>query len=387
MPWALALEPTMTAEPSACPELLNYDTGYRGPQNREMNIERQTDPNGFVADRTRQQVPLGESRLQDFPTNQYPPAWYHFATLKELARGPVKKALLGKSLIGFLTESGEPGVVSNHCPHMGSDLAGGTVVGESLQCSLHHWRFGTNGRCTHIPASDEIPDFAHLASYPLAVRQGNVYFFSGGSPDYPLPFFPGLEPDQLVAAKPFVETVECPWYMIGANAIDTQHFAIAHDRRLQCIPQVDNPTPLAHRTICHFEVIGNSLGDRVTKRFGGAHVRLEITDWCGTLVLAHSTLAKTESFGLVAIIPLSPTRTQAHVTVMARAGKEPVRRLVDPLRAAIRRYLIRDFLRSDVHRMAGTRFSPHTLIDIDQPFADYFHWLGGIISRPTRGSE
>lgn len=325
-----------------------------------------------------------DNSLTEIAANDYPQAWYHFASVGEFRRGPVVKEILGKRLVGFLTETGQPGVLADRCIHMGSDLGGACIIGESLQCSLHHWQFGTDGRCTKIPASESIPGFARQRSFPAVRRQGNVYFFNGDSADYPLPFFDGLTTDEVVAAKPFVEYVDCPWYMIGANAVDTQHFAIAHDRQLQGIPQVDLPGPLTHRTECHFKVVGTSIADSITKGFGGREVRLTITDWCGTMLFAHSRLKRTETFGMVAVIPLSPIRTMAHVTVMARASGGTIRRAwLDPIRAAVRRFLIRDFLRSDVHRLRGTRFSPHTLINIDRQFAEYFHWLSSVIGRST----
>jgi phenylpropionate dioxygenase-like ring-hydroxylating dioxygenase large terminal subunit len=309
----------------------------------------------------------------------YPASWYYFGRVTEVQRRPVTKSLLGKRLVAFLTESGQPGVLESSCVHMGSDLSGGCVVGESLQCSLHHWQFDSQGRCTSVPAAEQIPSFARQTSYPATIRHGNIYFFNGPKPLFPIPFFDGLEPGQLVAARPFIEYVDCPWYMVGANAVDVQHFTIAHDRRMEQRPEVDYPHPCAHRTVCHFEVGGSSLGDQITKRLGGAKVRLQVTDWSSSMILARSTLAKTESFGIVSVVPLSPVRTMASVTVLAHPSKGPLRRtLLDPLRTRVRRSLIRKFLRSDVNRLSGTRYSPSTLIEIDDQFSQYFDWLKGL---------
>ncbi len=310
---------------------------------------------------------------------EYPASWYYFGSVKELQSGPRTKELLGKRLVGFITDSGRPGVLESRCVHMGSELGGGCVVGESLQCSLHHWQFATDGSCTHIPSTRQIPRFARQASYPSTIRHGNVFFFLGPEPKFPLPFFEGFEPDDFVVASPFIELVQCPWYMIGANAVDVQHFAIAHDRRMKQTPEVSHPNPFAHRAVCHFEVAGNSWSDQVTKRFGGSDVRLQVTDWCSTMIFARSTLAKTETFGIVSVVPLGPHQTMAHVTVMARASSGGIRRkLLDPLRARVRGALIRKFLRSDIDRLVGTDYSPHTLIDIDAQFSDYFSWLQGL---------
>lgn len=305
----------------------------------------------------------------------YPAGWYLFCRQVELRRGPVGKELLGKQLVAFLTEDGNPGVIGARCVHMGASLAGGAVVGDSLQCPLHHWRFATNGACSHIPATEGIPAFARQLSYPAELRHGNLYFFNGPEVLYPLPFFNGIDPSELVAAPPFIEIIDCPWYMVGANAVDVQHFAIAHDRRMLAPPEVRHPSPFSHYTVCRFEILGRSLFDAITRRFGGPEARLEVTDWSSTMVFAHSKLAHAETLGMLSMVPLSPKQTMVQVTVMARRGSSAMVRLLDPLRSRIRRVLIRRFLRSDVGRLAQSTYSPNTLIEIDQKFAEYFEWL------------
>lgn len=314
----------------------------------------------------------------------YPPSWYRLCDAANLRRGPNHFSILGKDLVTYFASDGQPVVLDNRCVHMGASLSRGCVVGDAIECPLHHWRFAQDGRCVAIPSGGDVPRFARQQAYPAAVRGGQVYFFNGRHARFPLPFFTDLEVDDLVAARPFVETLECPWYMVGANAVDTQHFLIAHDRRLSRLPEVDHPAPHVHRTVCNFEVHGSAASDWLTRRFGGNTVRLEVTDYGSTMLFAHSRLARAETFGMLSMTPISPQRTEVHVTVMARRSGERWRQvLVDPLRAWIRRGLIRRFLRSDVERLAGTVYSPHTLIEIDQQFSEYFSWLGGFI----RGGE
>ena len=318
---------------------------------------------------------------------RYPESWYLIGSEAELRRGPIKVEILGKELVAFLTESDQAVVLENRCVHMGSQLSNGCVVGEAIQCSLHHWEFGSDGDCRHIPTADEIPAFARQKSYPAEVRHGQVYFFNGAVAHFPLPFFDDLQAEDLVAARPFVEYVDCPWYLVGANAVDVQHFAIAHDRRMMALPVVDHPTLFTHRSICKFHVEGHALADRMTRTFGGDTVALKVTDWASTMVFAHSTLERAETFGMVCMVPISHQRTKVHVTIMARRSQGVMRRLLlDPLRARVRRRLIRRFLRSDVSRLSGAVYSPHTLIEIDQQFGEYFDWLRGL-TQPAEGSR
>ena len=187
----------------------------------------------YVSSRARCSRTLRENS----PIIPYPHAWYLIGTVSELQRGPVVRELIGKRLVCFLTESGRAGVLSSDCVHMGADLGNGKVVGEALQCPLHNWCFESDGRCSSIPVSRKIPPFAKQNSYPTAIRNGHVYFFNGREPEYALPFFEDFEESDLTAAKPFIEHLSCPWYMVGANAVDVQHFSIAHSRRMQKPPE------------------------------------------------------------------------------------------------------------------------------------------------------
>ena len=123
-------------------------------------------------------------------------------------------------------------VMDGRCAHLGTDLGAGRVVDETLECPFHNWRYGSDGRCVRIPASVDIPDFARLRTYPAIQRHGFVFFFNGTQPLFPLPFFPGEDPADFVPSRPFDAILQCPWWMVGANVFDVQHFKAAHDRQL-----------------------------------------------------------------------------------------------------------------------------------------------------------
>jgi hypothetical protein len=49
--------------------------------------------------------------------------------------------------------------------------------------------------------------------------------------------------------------------------------------------------------------------------------------------------------------------------------------LFDPLDARIRRWFIREFVRSDVQRSAGLRFDRRRMIEADSVLLAYLDWL------------
>lgn len=310
---------------------------------------------------------------------EYPKGWYLFCASNELRRRPISKKIVGKSLVAFRSKSGKVAVLNARCSHMGADLGSGRVVGESIRCPFHNWDYGLDGQCAHIPAQTEIPPFARQLSYPVEERHDCIFFFNAPRARFPFPFFFDCAPKDLIHAKPFTAIVDCPWYMVGANAVDLQHFSTAHDRTLNGPPVVDFPAPFAHRTSCTFSVSGNSITDRLTRLFAGNEVTLEMTDWGGTLMLVHSIFPRMRTFGMLKVLPLEGDRMLAHVTVFVqRSSGRFSRALFDPINARIRRFFIKAFLRSDIQRLAGTRYNPNTLIDIDDTMAKYFDWLRSV---------
>ena len=159
-----------------------------------------------------------------------PASWFHLCASIELNKGPVTVELCGRSYVGYRAQSGRVAVLSGRCSHMGAPLGQGEVRGERLTCPLHGWEYGPDGPCEKIPAADVIPSFARQCSYPAEECGGHVFFFNRKQARFPLPFFDGLTPAELLPTKPFELVAEAPWYFVGANGFDIQHFRVAHDR-------------------------------------------------------------------------------------------------------------------------------------------------------------
>jgi nitrite reductase/ring-hydroxylating ferredoxin subunit len=323
-----------------------------------------------VADQT---LPLAT----DFPS--YPPAWYLFGMAREVGSRPVSKDLLGRRLAAFRTSSGRLAILDARCSHLRADLGNGCVVGDSVQCPYHHWRYGADGRCVHIPAGGEIPAFARQRSYPVIERHGLVFFFNGPEPLYPLPFFAGADPDDYVAAKPFGLTLRCPWWLVGANACDLQHFLGAHDRRLVGPAQAQSIGPYARQASALFAVVGTSWRDQLTRAAAGSEVEMSITDWCGVLMFVTASFRRTCSYGMLTSIPLGRDSVLVRGVVFVKKSRNWLgRRLLDPAHLSLRRYFVKEFLRPDAElAVRGLSYNPRSLLVCDVEMAHYFQWLAG----------
>ena len=334
----------------------------------------------------------GAGRTIAPPADRFPPyplGWYLFGSSKELARGPVTKPFLGRRLVAYrAASSGKVVMMDARCSHLGSDLGLGRVVDDGIECPFHAWVYGPDGRCSHIPAVADgigaeagIPAFACQTVYPAREKAGLVFFFSAPGPRDPLfelPFFPDTDPATLVASPTFGVELQCPWYMVGANGFDAQHFRAAHDRRLVegGASEVTCPAPFARRAAATFLVEGGTLRDRLTKAFAGDRVTLTVTDWCGNLIFVTAKFRRTTSYGMVSAVPAGENRTSVRVTVFVRKSRGAIgQKLFDPLNARLRSYFIREFLRPDAERLTGVRYNPQSLIEADREMAEYFAWL------------
>jgi len=253
--------------------------------------------------------------------SDYPASWYLFGASRESAKHPVSKRMLGRELVAFRTQSGRFVVAQANCAHLGADLGCGKVVGESIQCPFHGWRYGADGDCTYVPGGMEIPGFARLQTYPAVERHGYLFFFNGPQPLFPLPFFFGEDPAGFVAGRIFRYVADCNWYMNAAHAFDLQHFASVHDRELIAPPQVDCPAPMARRNRYRARVVGRSVLDRLLYIFAGKTVEITLSVCGGTFVLVTGNFGKAYSRFIVSTWPLEDGRTLCEGIVFARRSR------------------------------------------------------------------
>ncbi|MEH7333007.1 nitrite reductase small subunit NirD [Neobacillus drentensis] len=78
-----------------------------------------------------------------------------------------------KEVAVFKLENGKIRAIENRCPHKGGVLAEGIVSGEFVYCPLHDWKISVmDGRV-------QAPDVGCVQSYPVEVRDGQVFIFIG----------------------------------------------------------------------------------------------------------------------------------------------------------------------------------------------------------------
>lgn len=91
----------------------------------------------------------------------------------------------GTKLVVFQAQdSGELHVLNAYCPHMGGNLARGTVKGDAVSCPFHGWLWQGDGRCADIPYARRVPPRARTRSWTTLEenKQLFVWYDPEGSP-------------------------------------------------------------------------------------------------------------------------------------------------------------------------------------------------------------
>jgi len=117
---------------------------------------------------------------------RYPRGWFCIGAHYEFTAVPQKLNYFGTSLVAYRgAQSGAVHVLDAYCPHMGANLAGGQVIGNSVICPFHEWSWGPDGMCDGIPYAKKIPARARIKSWPVMEENELVYVWNdpdGGPP-------------------------------------------------------------------------------------------------------------------------------------------------------------------------------------------------------------
>jgi len=104
--------------------------------------------------------------------------WSGVARSADVPRGgKLRVQSLGRELLVFRGADGVAHVCDAYCPHLGADLGvRSKVVGNTVQCAFHGWRFDGEGQCVKVPYCDKIPARAKIRTWPTREKDGLISF-------------------------------------------------------------------------------------------------------------------------------------------------------------------------------------------------------------------
>jgi phenylpropionate dioxygenase-like ring-hydroxylating dioxygenase large terminal subunit len=310
-----------------------------------------------------------EPRLNQRPALPlFPASWYLFDASAAVGSRPVIKQALGKNLVAFRGQSGRAVVMDARCSHFGANLGRGKVIGDSLECPYHGWRYGPSGRCEKIPSNCAIPAFARQIVYPAEERHGYLFFFNGPVPAFSLPWFLDAEPpDDYAAGRPFRFTAAAPWPSVTGHAFDIQHFLHAHDRRLMEPPAIDVPKDGVRRIRYRAEIIPGNWRDKTLRMVFAREVAATLVIWGGTFATVTARFGRFVSRFMIIMQPIGHQATLCQGIAFARKSRR--------WELGLRRFFAQAYLEEENRSLQGPLPMPSRFVESDRPLREYFDFL------------
>jgi 3-ketosteroid 9alpha-monooxygenase subunit A len=161
--------------------------------------------------------------------------WHCLGLAESFADGkPHPVEAFGTKLVVWRGADGALRALDAYCRHMGGDLSQGEVVGDTVACPFHSWRWGGDGRCQDIPYARRVPPRARTRAWPTLVQDDQLFVWhdpEGNAPDpnVAIPAIEGWEEGHwtpwlwrstLVPSSPCRDIVD--------NMVDMAHFYYVH---------------------------------------------------------------------------------------------------------------------------------------------------------------
>ncbi|MBZ4018401.1 Rieske 2Fe-2S domain-containing protein [Streptomyces purpurogeneiscleroticus] len=131
------------------------------------------------------------------PPARFARGWHCLGLADHFKDGkPHEIEAFGTKLVVFQGEhDGVLHVLNAYCPHMGGNLAHGSVKGDTLACPFHDWRWSGNGRCAAVPYARRVPPRARTRAWTTLEenRQLFVWHDPEGNPPPPEVTVPRIE--------------------------------------------------------------------------------------------------------------------------------------------------------------------------------------------------
>ena len=319
------------------------------------------------------------SRNISVDTLDYPQSWYPVARSSDLKPGQhTLLRLFDQDWLLFRTTQGEFGLTVRQCPHMGADLARGKVVGDSLECPLHGYRFDTGGHCVNAPKNTHGSPLSVLQRLVCKERYGIVLAFLGDAPAFDVPRPPDM-PADLVSSAPLVMDFDVSHYVFGLNPFDIRHYDKVHNRRFVAYPDVTIDAPSRITIAYEAEIIRRRWVDYLMAAISRKTTRVVIDCW-GANLLAMTN--RDTGFGAVIFAaPVSRNQTRLYISGVKPRASAPTfaGRFLDAMAVRVAAVMVKEYLWPDIRLITGQVPVDGPLVDTDdlavQQFWEYFNGL------------
>ncbi|MFP6559773.1 Rieske 2Fe-2S domain-containing protein [Paraburkholderia sp. B3] len=183
-------------------------------------------------------VTAGVTRVRTQLANEHTPlihnCWYVAGCASEFNRTLKERTLLGKSVVFYRRENGQPVALQNRCPHRSFPLSNGVLEGDTVRCGYHGMAFNAAGECVDIPSQNVVSANACIRHYPVVERGPFVWIWTGAQEEADENLIPDtrwLSSPDWAYAQAYVE-LKANYVGLHENLLDLTHFTYLHPTTL-----------------------------------------------------------------------------------------------------------------------------------------------------------
>jgi nitrite reductase/ring-hydroxylating ferredoxin subunit len=291
-------------------------------------------------------------------------SWFPLCLSSEVQKGKILGVdFLDGRVIVVRGEDGVAHVLSAYCPHLGSDLSVGDVVGDTVRCAFHHWQYDHNGVCVKTGVGDLPPPGACLFKFPTAEKHGLIWAFNGEEPLFEIPDFPYPQDDLAMKAGAFAKLLPVDPWVICCNTPDMQHIKALHNITFDQEDPDEEIEWTDHSMLYDFK----------GKHANGEPIEYRVGIY-GTSIFYQSSVFNGRWFGCLAPLGLPrPGQTKTFFVIAARKSDSDEATTEAFIDFAID--LEKKVVSEDVPILQTIRFRPGTLTKSDKTLAKFLQYV------------
>ncbi|MEL7140800.1 MAG: aromatic ring-hydroxylating dioxygenase subunit alpha [Cyanobacteria bacterium J06573_11] len=309
--------------------------------------------------------------------------WYVVCPSRQIPRKKIQSFdLCGQRVAIFRGEDNRVRALEAYCPHMGTDLGIGDVVGNQARCFFHHWAFDETGKCQNIPCQKHIPAAAKLQSYATEEKYGFIWVYPDAVAPSGVAEFDELIGHDTVAQADRPLTRRCHHHICMMNGIDAQHLNTVHRLSVEMdLALNENEQQGTIDFTLSGDLPNNRLSARIAQRFLGERYTyaMRYAHGCiGLLTMLKNGRLLPPLHMLYAYVPLPSGGTKIQPIYVTKKRKGPVGWLVNRFLLLLTRLCYYALRGEDGKIYDNIQFSSKNLLPIDQPLGAYMSYVNGL---------
>lgn len=309
--------------------------------------------------------------------------WYIAGPSRSL---PVRQArsreVCGQWIVLFRGQDGRVRALDAFCPHMGTDLGIGQVMGDHIRCAFHHWEFDGAGVCKKIPCQHNIPDKARVQAYATEEKYGFIWVYPAATAPHPVPEFEELRGKSTLSLAESKHRLPCHYHICMINGVDVHHFQTTHQFET-ALTATWQPDSAGTSVRCDFtgQFPNTHWRDRLARWLIGpdCHFLVQFVDGCTGLLTTNKTARSLPPLHmLLAFAPTADGQTQMQPIYITERRSGFGGWLLSWFVLLLTRLQFYVLQGDEARILSHIQFNPQALIDLDrqsEQFIDYINQL------------